>query len=123
MTDNTNENTTENKTDNSNDNRRRHPRRKPAGAIVASTIVPPIPLTDAQVIDVSSHGIAIKTRVPLKVGDRMSFRIPAPDSSVTSRIDSLGSAPILAQVLACEPLENGFYRVRCVALLGAFEAA
>ena len=106
-----------------NDDRRRHPRRKPVAAIAASTIVPPIPLTDAQVLDVSSTGIAIKTRVPLKVGDRMSFRIPAQHQPVSNRNDSVGAAPILAQVLACEPMEDGYYRVRCRALLGAFEAA
>lgn len=105
------------------EDRRRHARRKPTGAIAASTIVPPIPLTDAEVLDVSSTGIAIKTRVPLKVGDRMSFRIPASGFATFNRGDNLNAAPILAQVLACEPLEHGFFRVRCQALLGAFEAA
>ncbi len=101
--------------------RRRQPRKKPAGAIAASTVIPPIPLTDAVVLDVSSGGIAIKTRVPMKEGDRMSFRVPA--MGTEPRLDTIGNAPILAVVLACEPMEGGFYRVRCRALLGAFEAA
>jgi hypothetical protein len=101
--------------------RRRHMRKQPRGAIAASTVVPPIPLTDVEVLDVSAGGIAIKTRVPLKAGDRMSFRVPA--QSLEPRLDTIGNAPILAVVLACEPIESGFYRVRCRALLGAFEAA
>ncbi len=104
----------------SND-RRRHPRKKARGPIAASTVVPPIPLTDAEVIDVSTGGIAIRTRVPVKPGDRMSFRVPA--QGLTLRVDGGGGAPILAVVVACDPMEGGFYRVRCRALLGAFEAA
>lgn len=107
----------------SNNERRRHPRKKPQGGISASTLVPPIPLTDAEVLDVSTGGIAIKTRIPLKVGDRMSFRIPAQGVTVGFRSEATGPAPVLAVVLAVEPLEAGFYRVRCRALLGAFEAA
>jgi len=101
--------------------RRRHPRKKANVPIAASTMVPPIPLTDAEVIDVSISGIAIRTRVPVKPGDRMSFRVPA--QGLTLRVDGGGGAPILAVVVACEPMEGGFYRVRCRALLGAFEAA
>lgn len=108
---------------NSNNERRRQPRRKPPSGISASTVVPPIPLTDAQVLDVSKGGIAIKTRVPLKVGDRMSFRIPAQGVTIGFRSEANGPAPVLAVVLAVEPMEDGFYRVRCRALLGAFEAA
>ena len=108
---------------NSTNERRRQPRRKPQGSISASTIVPPIPLTDAEVLDVSTGGIAIKTRVPLKVGDRMSFRISAQGVTLGFRSEASGPAPILAVVLAVEPMEAGFYRVRCRALLGAFEAA
>lgn len=105
------------------DNERRvQKRRKPkvGNGIAASTVVPPIPLTDVEVLDVSSAGIAIRTRVPLKPGDRMSFRIPA-QGLMGLRADL--PAPILAEVLACEAMDDGFYRVRCRALLGAFEAA
>jgi len=101
--------------------RRRHPRKQARGPVAASKMVPAIPLTDAEVLDVSTGGIAIRTRVPVKAGDRMSFRIAA--QGVSTRGELSGSAPILAVVVACEPMDAGFYRVRCRALLGAFEAA
>lgn len=92
--------------------RRREPRVELAGeggSIRVTRAVPIIPISDAQIINISPSGVAIRTRVPLKVGDRLSF---APSEYL---------APILTEVLGVEPLGEGYYRVRCRCLLGSFE--
>jgi len=104
--------------------RRRHRRSKPSSAVRASQVVPPVPLSDVEVLDVSASGIAIRTRVALRVGERLSFRVSSASArGVASRLNAGDQAPILAEVLACEPMAEGEFRVRCRALLGAFEAA
>ncbi len=104
--------------------RRRFPRSKALAPVTASKVVPPLPLTDVEVLDVSSGGISFQTRMPLRPGERMSFRMPQPGGDLGGpRLYAANTAPILAEVLACEPMGGGSYRVRCRCLLGAFEAA
>lgn len=69
-----------------------------------------MPISDAQVLNVSMGGVAIKTRVPMRPGERLSFST------------DLHAPPILAEVLACEPLDDAepCFRVRCRCLLGGF---
>lgn len=70
-------------------------------------------LYDVQVLNVSPSGVAIRTLQPIRPGERLRFSVhaavPAP-------------APILAEVLACETLDDGSYRVRCKCLLGGFDS-
>lgn len=104
--------------------RRRFPRAAPTASITASTVVPPLPLTDVEVIDVSAGGIALRTHVPLAVGQRLSFSVTANGPTGNgSRLRFGQPAPILAEVLAVDPIDGGLFHVRCRALLGAFEAA
>ncbi len=104
--------------------RRRHPRNRPVAPVSASKVVPPLPLTDVEVLDISSGGISFRTRMPLRPGERMSFRMPQTGGELSGpRLYAANTAPILAEVLACEPIGEGAYRVRCRCLLGAFEAA
>lgn len=77
--------------------------------ITTSQVHPILPISDAQVINVSSQGIAIATRMPLHPGARLSF---FPDPAMPK---------VTAQVLACEPLEDGRFRLRCRCILGAFD--
>jgi hypothetical protein len=90
--------------------RRRHERQDPAGPIRIRRIFPVLPISDAQVLNTSPGGVAIRTAVPMHAGERLSFATEAT------------LPPILAEVLACEPLDDGGYRVRCRCLLGGFEA-
>ncbi len=89
--------------------RRRHTRRAPAQRIRVTKAVPVLPLSDAQVINVSRDGIALRTLTPMHPGERLSF------------IAEPHAPPILAVVLACESLPDGAFRIRCRCLLGEFE--
>ena len=88
--------------------RRRKPRSEPAQLIRVTRTRPVVPLADAQVINVSQDGVAITTSVPVAPGDRLSFYVQE------------GAPPILANVLACDRVESGYYIVRCRCLLGGF---
>ena len=90
--------------------RRRSRRQQPDSRIRVHRAVPVMPISDAAVLNTSASGVAIKTRVPIKVGDRLSFTTSVPSAP-----------PILAEVLAIDPLDDGYFRVRCRCLLGGFE--
>lgn len=90
--------------------RRRHVRHVPRQMIGVSRAAPVLPLGDVQVLNVSAQGVAIRTRVPVSAGERLSFRV-GPDWP-----------PILAVVLACEAMDQETYRIRCRCLLGGFDA-
>jgi hypothetical protein len=90
--------------------RRRHDRREPDAGIRVRRALPVLPLSDAVVLNTSPGGVAIRTSIPLNSGDRLSFAVHP------------NQPPILAEVLAREPLEDGVFRVRCRCLLGAFDA-
>lgn len=89
--------------------RRREERHICDTPITAAQVKPVLPISDAQVINVSSQGIAIATRMPLHAGTRLSFY---PDPAMPK---------IVAEVLACEPLEDGRFRLRCRCVLGGFD--
>jgi hypothetical protein len=89
--------------------RRTQPRSEPLGPIGVRKMLPVTPLADVEVLNISPRGVAIRTRSALKVGDRLSFTTSA------------AAPPILAKVLACDPLDDGGYRVRCECLMGQFE--
>lgn len=91
------------------DDRRRGQRRVPTQAIRVSRAVSVLPISDARVLNLSRSGVAIRTGVPLRVGDRLSFTV------------STGAPPILAEVLASDRTEEGDYVVRCRCLLGGFD--
>ncbi len=69
-----------------------------------------MPLTDAEVLNVSASGLALKTRAPLPPGERLSFLVHPT------------APPVVAEVLACESLDAEFFRVRCRCVLGGFGA-
>ncbi len=89
--------------------RRKEPRFPATQSIRVRRTIPILPLSDAAVLNVSAGGVAIRTRVPLKPGDRLSFTADQ------------GCPPILAEVLAVEPLDDGYLRARCRCLLGGFD--
>ncbi len=89
--------------------RRAQPRCEPLGPIGVRKMLPVTPLADVEVLNISPKGVAIRTRMALRVGDRLSFTTSA------------ATPPILAKVLACDPMDDGGYRVRCECLMGAFE--
>lgn len=89
--------------------RRRAARHEPKGPIGVSRVTPVLPLGDAQVLNTSAGGVALRTRVAVKVGERLSFR--AADNA----------PPILAEILAVDPEPDGAFRVRCRCLLGGFD--
>ena len=88
--------------------RRQHPRHAPEGRIHVMRVLPNIPLSDAEVVDTSLGGLALRTRVALQPGDRLSFYLwtQAP--------------PILGEVLAREEQEDGWFLVHCRCLVGGF---
>lgn len=63
---------------------------------------------DAQVLDVSAGGAAFRTRTALNEGEQLAFTTEQRTS------------PIIGEVLACQPLEDGYYHVRCRCLVGGF---
>ena len=89
--------------------RRAFDRVKPAAPIGVRRLMPTLPISDARVVNISQAGVAIHTAVPVQPGSRLSFAM------------DINRPPILAEVLACEPIDGQLYRVRCRCLLGAFD--
>lgn len=89
--------------------RRRHPRSAPEHRIGVRRTPNVIPVSDARVLNTSRQGIAIRTAVPVHTGERLSFVL------------ATGTPPVLAEVLACESMSDGAFRVRCRCLLGGFD--
>jgi hypothetical protein len=89
--------------------RRRQPRKRAKEPMGVSRIVPALPVSDAEILNISANGVAIRTRVALKPGMRRSFSTGS------------GRPPVLAEVLATETEADGSFRVRCRCLLGGFE--
>ncbi len=89
--------------------RREQSRYLPCGPISVHRTLPVLPLSDAEVLNVSAQGVALRSRVAVLPDERLSFTTGA------------GTPPILAKVIACEPLEEGGFRIRCQCLLGEFE--
>lgn len=95
------------------DERRAEDRIDTDARIHVSRAVPVRTLYDVQVLNVSPSGVAVRTQAPIRVGERLRFSVHAAVPS---------PAPVLAEVLACDPLDDGGYRVRCRCLLGGFDA-
>lgn len=89
--------------------RREDARMVPTSPMRITKAVPLLPIHDATVINVSAHGIAISTHVPLHEGERLSVHVEQ------------GMPPVLVEVLACERIPGGLFRLRCRCLLGGFE--
>ena len=89
--------------------RRKHPRHLAESLPRVARSVSVIPISDAEVLNVSSQGVAIRTSVPLEIGNRLSF------------FTNGHLPPILAEVIGREKLDGESYRVRCRCLLGRFE--
>lgn len=88
--------------------RRAHVRSQPVHDYRVRRSLRVMPIADAEVINVSRGGVAIRTRVPVSVGERLSF-------STSEHLP-----PVLAEVVGVEQ-QDEIYRVRCRCLLGAFE--
>ncbi len=91
--------------------RRKHLREQPQMTIRVMRVLPHMPVADAQVINTSDGGAALRTRAGLKLGDRLSFY---------RRADS---PPVLGEVLASQEMDDGWYIVRCRCLVGTLGAA
>jgi PilZ domain len=87
--------------------RRRNVRIEPPALMMVEVGGESIP--DAAVLNVSRQGAALRTSRPIAVGARVAFNVGD------------GRPPIVAEVLACEPLEEGGYRVRCQCPPSGFE--
>jgi len=90
-------------------NRRVQSRQEPSRYICVRRVMPVMPISDAVVLNVSSTGLALRTSMPIDVGERLSFSL------------GQGTPPILGEVLDCEELEDGNFKVRCQCLLGSLD--
>ncbi|MBI1335519.1 MAG: hypothetical protein GC164_01000 [Phycisphaera sp.] len=89
--------------------RRQNHRVEPTGHISVNRAMPFLPLSDAEVVNVSKQGVALRTCVPLVPGERLSFRTEP------------HLPPILAEVLGVERADGKTFTVRCRCLLGGFD--
>jgi hypothetical protein len=66
-------------------------------------------IPDADVLNLSEGGAAIRSPSPLVPGERVAFNVGG------------GHAPVLCQVLACERQPDGAFLIRCKCILGGFD--
>ena len=90
--------------------RRTHRRRKPAEPVQVVRVLPHAPLADAQVVNTSARGIALRTRTMLHPGDRLSFHRAARPT-------------VLGEVLASQAQDDGWRLTRCRCLAGGYDTA
>lgn len=94
--------------------RRQSPRRfisiEPPGVMLVNHLTPGgSAIPDAQVLNMSEGGAAIRSPLPITPGERIAFNVGA------------GNAPVLCQVLACDRHAEGGFHVRCKCILGGFD--
>ena len=83
---------------------------EPPGVMLVNHLTPGgSAIPDAQVLNLSEGGAAIKSPIVMIPGDRIAFNI------------GNGHAPILCQVLACDRHPDGGFHVRCKCILGGFD--
>jgi hypothetical protein len=87
---------------------RRRIRIEPPGVILVNHAVGGTAIPDADVLNLSEGGAAIKSPTPIVPGDRIAFNV------------GQGHAPVLCQVLACERHPEGGFHIRCKCILGGF---
>ncbi len=88
--------------------RRAHPRIAPPGLIRIDHENPGTSIPNAQILDISRGGVALRCQQWIEPGERLVF----------ATIDGL--PPVLCEVLECKNLDNGWFRVRCRCVLGGF---
>ena len=88
------------------DDRRAHPRIAPPGIIRVGHEAPGESIGNAEIVNMSHGGVAIRCQQPVKIGERLVF----------STIDGL--PPVLCEVLESRPLDDGWHHVRCRCVLG-----
>ena len=66
-------------------------------------------IPDAQILNLSEGGAAIRSPRAILPGERVAFNVGG------------GNAPVLCQVLACDLHPEGGFHVRCRCLLGGFD--
>lgn len=66
-------------------------------------------IPDAEVVNISEGGAALRSPKPLIPGERIAFNVGG------------GRAPVLCQVLACHRAQDGWFHVRCKCILGGFD--
>lgn len=89
---------------------RRDERRVPAGERAHMPRSLPLrPLFDADVLNLSPSGVAMRSIEPIPLGERLRF-FPRP-----------GAMPVLTEVLGCDVMDDGAYRVRCHCVSGQFD--
>lgn len=67
------------------------------------------PIADAQVLNMSPGGAALRSRSPVVPGERIAFNL------------GQGHPPVLCGVLGCERTDDGWFRIRCKCILGGFD--
>ena len=71
-------------------------------------ITPGESMPDVEVINISKGGVALKTLLPVNPGEHLVF---------STQFDE---APVHCEVLACDELPEGGFRLRCKCILGGF---
>jgi hypothetical protein len=96
------------------DERRRYERGKgiplePPGLMLVDFEQQNEPIADASVLDMSVGGAALRSKSPIVPGERVAFNVGG------------DNPPVLCLVVACDRMEDGWFRVRCKCILGGFD--
>lgn len=89
--------------------RRRAIRLEPPGLVLVDFENRSEPIHDAEVLNLSEGGAALRSPSPVTPGERVAFNVGG------------GRPPVLCQVIGCERMDDGWFRVRCKCILGGFD--
>ena len=89
--------------------RRRSIRIEPPGIMSMNVESAGNPIPNAEVLNLSTGGAALRTPKPLIPGERILFNVGG------------NHAPVTCSVIACEKQPDGWFHVRCKCILGGFD--
>lgn len=89
--------------------RRKTIRIEPPGLVPVNIDAGGSPIPDAEVLNLSEGGAAIRSPKALLPGERVAFNVGG------------GRPPVLCQVIACDRQADGWFAVRCKCILGGFD--
>ena len=91
------------------DERRRSLRLEPPGLMLVSVAYGGESVPDAEILNMSEGGAALRSPRVLVPGDRVAFNVGG------------GRPPVTCQVLECSSQSDGWFIVRCKCILGGFD--